>query len=450
MMITENIKSQIIEIWDKYVSDTKKVKDTKGNELVNIDERRIDAIETLKIIINDFLIGKIDLGEFKTDVDSFNKQNNYWGFTSIKGQMFFNLLVKTCENDDQQKKLTTILKGCVTEPTDLKDALKKIEILVKYTSNIFNIAPDKRKAPNPGSICYFLSYFWQIHNYKKWPIMYSSIITSFTDIGLWADQATYTESYNEFFKLNDEIKQLLSRHTKTSINNWDAEHAFWNFRTITAYPKQISKLKLPQEVVIQPDNNKTIYKASFNIFDYIVPAVSKLITYGNDTEKSSTSKGYLFEKTVADIFKLLDFEVQSLGQGKGREPDIIIKHREENTAFIVDAKAYSNGYGLSASDERAIKEYVFTHCPKLQKEGYKRIGFIIVCNSFKTDFETFINDITWNTDIKRFVLLESEALLHLLAYKIKDRITLFSLIESFVTFSNVITSQAIIQKFDDI
>lgn len=449
-MITENIKSQIIEIWDKYVSDTKKVKDTKGNELVNIDERRIDAIETLKIIINDFLIGKIDLGEFKTDVDSFNKQNNYWGFTSIKGQMFFNLLVKTCENDDQQKKLTTILKGCVTEPTDLKDALKKIEILVKYTSNIFNIAPDKRKAPNPGSICYFLSYFWQIHNYKKWPIMYSSIITSFTDIGLWADQATYTESYNEFFKLNDEIKQLLSRHTKTSINNWDAEHAFWNFRTITAYPKQISKLKLPQEVVIQPDNNKTIYKASFNIFDYIVPAVSKLITYGNDTEKSSTSKGYLFEKTVADIFKLLDFEVQSLGQGKGREPDIIIKHREENTAFIVDAKAYSNGYGLSASDERAIKEYVFTHCPKLQKEGYKRIGFIIVCNSFKTDFETFINDITWNTDIKRFVLLESEALLHLLAYKIKDRITLFSLIESFVTFSNVITSQAIIQKFDDI
>jgi len=205
----------------------------------------------------------------------------------------------------------------------------------------------------------------------------SSIITSFTYIGLWADQATYTESYNEFFKLNEEIKRLLSLHTKNSINNWDAEHAFWNFRTITAYPKQINKAKSPQETVIQSESNTTIYKASFNIFDYIVPAVSKLITYGNDTEKSATSKGYQFEKTVADIFKLLDFEVQSLGQGKGREPDIIIKHREENTAFIVDAKAYRNGYGLSASDERAIKKYVFTHCPKLQKEGYKKIGFII-------------------------------------------------------------------------
>ena len=181
-----------------------------------------------------------------------------------------------------------------------------------------------------------------------------------------------------------------------------------------------------------------------------MPAVSKLIEYGYDLEKSAVSKGYLFEKTVADIFKLLDFEVQSLGQGKGREPDIIIKFREENTAFIVDAKAYSGGYGLSAADERAIKEYIFTHIPKLQKEGYKKIGFIIVCNSFKTDFETFINDVTWNTDIKRFVLLESEALLHLLAYKIKERITLFSLIESIVTFSKVISSQEIIQKFDDI
>lgn len=102
---------------------------------------------------------------------------------------------------------------------------------------------------------------------------------------------------------------------------------------------------------------------------------------------------------VAEIFKFLDFHVELLGQGKGRNPDAILKFREENTAFIVDAKAYGNGYTLGL-DDRAIKEYINYHCPKLQREGYKKIGFIIVSNSFRSGFDSFINDVTWNTGIK--------------------------------------------------
>ena len=37
MMSTE-IQKQIIAIWDKYIADNKKVQDTKGNDLDNIDE----------------------------------------------------------------------------------------------------------------------------------------------------------------------------------------------------------------------------------------------------------------------------------------------------------------------------------------------------------------------------------------------------------------------------
>jgi hypothetical protein len=184
-MIPQNIQQQIITIWDKYITDNKKVLDTKGNDLEDIDSKRTEAIATLKIIVNDFTKGAIDIAEFKTDIDSFNKQNNFWGFTSIKGQMFFNLLVKTCDTEEQNQKLTKLLKQCVAEPKDLNDALSKIDTLDKYVSGIFNKAPDKRKAPNPGSVCYFLSYFWQIHNSQVWPVMYSSMIVSFTDIGLW-------------------------------------------------------------------------------------------------------------------------------------------------------------------------------------------------------------------------------------------------------------------------
>jgi hypothetical protein len=450
-MIPQNIKDKIISIWDKYIADNKKVQDTKGNDLDNIDEKRIEAISTLKIIIEDFLTGKIDIAEFKTDIDSFNKQNNFWGFTSIKGQMFFNLLLKTSESEEQNKKLTKLLKECIAEPKNLADALSKVEVMEKYTSNIFNKAPDKRKTPNPGSVCYFLSYFWQIHNYQLWPVMYSSIIVSFTDIGLWSEQATQKDAYNTFYKLNEEIKQILSAHTGRSISNWEAEHSFWNFRTITAYPKGTSKVK---KEVAETDGEQIVSalkEASFNIYDYLPPITAKLIELGNETENSSAAKGSNYEKAVVEVFKQLGFdEVIHLGQGKGNEPDILIKQRTDGTAFIIDAKGYANGYNLSVADDRAIRDYISRHCAKLHKEGIRKIGFLIVSNSFKTDLDGFINDLTWNTDVKRFKLLTSDALLHLLAYKFKGVIQLQDIIESFIGLGNVISKTDIIQKFDDI
>ncbi len=78
------------------------------------------------------------------------------------------------------------------------------------------------------------------------------------------------------------------------------------------------------------------------------------------------------------------------------------------------------------------------------------IGFIIVSNSFKSNFESFINDVTWNTDIKRFILLSSEALLYLLAYKTKDRLSLSTIIESLIGFGNPVVSNNIIEEFDDV
>jgi hypothetical protein len=451
-MIPQNIQTQIISIWDKYIAENKIVLDTKGNDLQDIDSKRKEAIVTLKIIVQDYTEGVIDIAEFKTVIDSFNKQNNFWGFTSIKGQMFFNLLVKTCDTEEQTQKLTKLLKQCIVEPKDIAEALSKIEALEKYVSTIFNKAPDKRKAPNPGSVCYFLSYFWQIHNSQVWPVMYSSMIVSFTDIGLWQEPKSQKEGYETFYNLNEEIKKILSNHTKRNITNWEAEHSFWNFRTVKgsapkkeATPKEQKPTEAAKETPIS-----ALAEASFDIYDYVPRVVANLIDLGNETETSSSAKGSKYEKAVCEVFKQLGFTVQQLGQGTGREPDLIAIHKEENVAFIVDAKAYANGYMMGAADERAIKEYINHYCPKLKKDGIQKIGFIIVSNSFKSNFEEYINDVTWKTDIKRFVLLSSDAILHLLAYRTKDQKTLSEVVDAIISLGTSITAQDIIQQFDDI
>ncbi|MBB6498962.1 hypothetical protein [Pedobacter cryoconitis] len=86
----------------------------------------------------------------------------------------------------------------------------------------------------------------------------------------------------------------------------------------------------------------------------------------------------------------------------------------------------------------------------MRKAGFTKVGFIIVSNSFKTNFENFINGITWNTDIKRFVLMESDALLHLLAYKNKEKLTIGQVIECIVSSGFQINAQDIIQRFADV
>jgi len=446
-MIAENKIDKIKTIWDNYASSDQAILDTKGNELPNIDEARKEAITQLQQFINGFNSNATDIYEFKTNVDSYNKRNNLWGFTATKGQMFFNQLVKSSEQNIKQ--LTSLLKSSISKPKNLDEALSKIEQLEQYCLSIFNKAKDKRKVPNPSSVGYFLSYFWQVHEASKWPIMYTSLTKAFEELGIWKITSSQKEAYEYFFNINEDIKTILSDHTKKSISNWDAEHAFWKFKGNPNKPIKTPKKK-KQDVIADPIKESSLsISASFDLTDYLIPKAAKLIDLGCETEKSASAKGSAYEKLVAEIFKLLDFEVELLGQGSGRNPDAIIKLREENTAFIVDAKAYTNGYSLGV-DDRAIKEYINHYCPKLQKEGYKKIGFIIVSNSFKSNFDSFINEITWNTDIKRFILLTSEALLYLLAYKTKDQLSLSTMIDSLIGFGNPVTAKNIIEEFEDI
>jgi len=448
-MIPKEKNEKVKKIWDEYIKSNQIVLDTKGNELPNIDELRLEAIQSLCEIILQFKKKELSVGEFKTSIDSFNKRNNLWGFTAIKGQFFFNQLTKNLD-DSGIKKLQDLLLQTISEPKNITDALGKIELLEKYCQNLYDKAKDKRHVPNPKSVCYFLSYFWQVADNEKWAVYYTASIQALDDIGLWKEKPLQRENYEQYYSINEEIKSILKEYTNKEISNWDVEHAFWHFRgNPNKKIEKKTKTIIFEKVGEVEEKTKLIVNASFDLADYIIPRVSKLVELGSSSDKSATKKGYEFEKIVSEVFEQLDFEVETLGQGTGRNPDAIIKFREENTAFIVDAKAYNSGYSLG-TDDRAIREYINYYCPKLIKSGYKKIGFIIVSNEFKSNFDNFINEITWDTDIKRFILLTSEALLYLLAFKTKNKLSLASIIESIIGFGNPVTARNIIDEFDDV
>ncbi len=127
-MIKPEINKKIYAIWDNFVKTNKLVVDAKGKEIPKIEESRIQAIFELKRLIKQFIEDNLDLMSFKTNIDSFNKKNNLWGFTATKGQMFFNQLVKYSP-DDVHGKLTSILQKAIKEPDNLNNALEKLDCL---------------------------------------------------------------------------------------------------------------------------------------------------------------------------------------------------------------------------------------------------------------------------------------------------------------------------------
>lgn len=86
-MTKENI-NEINSIWDNYVKTDKQILDAKGKELPNINELRTEAIIHIKKIVLQFEKSESNIYEFKTNIDSFNKRNNFWDLLQLKVKYF--------------------------------------------------------------------------------------------------------------------------------------------------------------------------------------------------------------------------------------------------------------------------------------------------------------------------------------------------------------------------
>ncbi|WP_418286776.1 hypothetical protein [Halorubrum sp. DTA46] len=165
---------QLVRAWDAFKENDYRMKDSQGKVVTmeEADQRREDRLPVLRELIEDFLSEDLPLGEFKTEIDGQNKRFPYWGFKGMNGMMFFNMIYSSA-GEERWDELGDLLRNIIQTPTDKTEAKAKIRSLQGFVERLRNEVEDLRTAPRPGSIPYFLSYFWQVQDPERYPIYYT-------------------------------------------------------------------------------------------------------------------------------------------------------------------------------------------------------------------------------------------------------------------------------------
>lgn len=411
-MLNNAQKQKAIDVWNYYNTNQILVESEE-----QLDQQRNNAIPYAQEVIKKFLNKSVTLEEFKTEIDGFNKKNSLWGFKGINGQMFFNMLFNTSSGAGMVDKLDDILKTTVPVPKDIAEAKHRVDLLTDFSNSLSSYVSDKRSAPRTGSALFFISYFWQIQNSSLWPVYYKSMVDVFQDLGLWYPKGDYSKDYEEFYLINLELRDIFRKESNNNNTNlWSVEHAFWIWAEKS---DETTKYLLPDT------KEEIVYKSELPT-SFIPPVVSILPLLASRDEtienlciKSGISIEKAFEEKISILFKMLNYKVETLGQGYGRVPDGIAICSEYHYAIIFDAKVRKDGYSLG-TDDRAIKEYIFHETERLKRQGIKNVYFAIISSYFRGDFDVIIRSIKMETEIRELLFIEATGLLTILEQKLRN------------------------------
>jgi hypothetical protein len=106
------------------------------------------------------------------------------------------------------------------------------------------------------------------------------------------------------------------------------------------------------------------------------------LSRGDNRSYSDENANTAFERRCADAFRCLGFEVESLGQGRGRKADCLALARQESFGVIIDAKVRQNGYVLGTEDRKFL-EYAVTHSRQLHSNGIPKVYFVVIGSGFR-------------------------------------------------------------------
>lgn len=424
-----------------------------AQEAVALDESRRQVIrDRLLPAVISFVKGSMPLEDFKPEIDRINKQNEFWGFRGIKGQMFFNLVFNAAQDVSE---LTAELSAAIVAPDTEEIAKSRIRTFSSYVRRLGDALVEsggsKHSRPNVSSVPFFLSYFWQVQKPDRWAVYYTNSVQTLTDLNFFELQEDFGESYIQYQTLHVILQEIFTKASGRPFTLYDVEHVWW----YVGQRKQEATTKtVPIDVGPAPIEVVTVKAEWATLPDsYVPPIIAALpMLAENDpllediAKTSGTSIARAFEKSINAAFTILGYETQLLGQGSGRVQDGLATDSDESYAILWDAKARQGSYKMG-TDDRVIREYVTTQSRELKKRRHLRnLYYFIVSSKFQDDFDDLIRGLKMDTDINEVCLVEAEALVVMVDAKLRDP-RQFSLgpdgIQRLFCQSGILTAQAV-------
>lgn len=394
------------------------------------DQKREELIDTqLKPLLDEYLEGRVPLGEFKSMTDGINKRHEYWGFKGIKGQMFFNMVVNVADVPDE---CDQELKAALTVPANEDMARSRLKTFASYIRRIGDQHVDaggsKHGRPKPGSIPFFLSYFWQIQDRRTWPVYYTNGVNTMVDLNLWQPSDDHADNYIKFKNIHEELARAFSEVSGRAFGLYEVEHVFW-FKGGNPYGgnKPLPPPTPPPDPsVVEPPgkDEPTIDRLPESYVPPIVAILPRMArnepALAKAAKASGTSLERAFEKSVHTALTMLGYNTKLLGQGQGRVPDGRALDFDSLYGILWDAKIRTSPYSMG-TDDRTIREYIVTQSRELKKRHHLRnIYYIVVSSQFADDYDDAIRSIKMDTDTSEVCLVEAGALVAMVDAKLRD------------------------------
>jgi hypothetical protein len=393
------------------------------------DEKRVEVIEQhLLPLLRSYLSGEVPLADFKRRVDGINKQNEYWGFKGIKGQMFFNVLVNSADNE---KDCDSELKAAITVPESEDIAASRIRTFASYVKRTgdhhIKAGGDARGAPKLGSVPFFLSYFWQVQDRETWTVYYTNSVNTMTDLNLWQPTGELADDYLQYKHIHEELCEIYKGETNKPFGLYDVEHVFWFKGGNPFGGNKPYQAITEEELAVAPSVAPIQVSLSRLPESYVPPIVAILPRMANNepelreaAKASGISIERAFEKSINAAWTILGYDTKLLGQGQGRVPDGQALAHDDSYAILWDAKARSNGYSLG-TDDRAMKEYITTQSRDFKRRrGFRNIYFLVISGHFTDSFEDLVRSLKMETDVNEVCFVEADALVAMVDSKLRN------------------------------
>ena len=71
--------------------------------------------------------------------------------------------------------------------------------------------------PKPGSIPFFLSYFWQVQDRATWPVYYTNSVNTMIDLNLWQPSEELADDYVAYKHIQEELAALFTQASRAAF-----------------------------------------------------------------------------------------------------------------------------------------------------------------------------------------------------------------------------------------